>query len=147
MEKEVKEKCGRRSKRKGETIYPKVNIVRFADDFIVTCDGEQDSANIIKVIDEFLMERGLALNKEKTKVTRVTDGFEFLGFNFRTWDNGFIMTPSKKALNRVKEKVRQVLSVRSKSPAQIVKELNPILRGWANYYRVASSTKMFSYLG
>lgn len=129
LEKEIKQQCGGRRRVEGKIVYPKVNVVRFADDFVVTCNEEQASVEIIKVIDRFLIERGLVLNKKKTKVTRVAVGFDFLGFNFRAWENGFIMTPSKKALERVKEKVKFGLSFKGKTPAQIVKELNPILRG------------------
>ena len=95
LEKEIKEQCGGRRRVDGKVVYPKVNVVRFADDFVVTCNEEpsghapmglgpeQASVDIIKVTDQFLMERGLVLNKKKTKVTRVAEGFDFLGFNFR----------------------------------------------------------------
>lgn len=83
LEKEIKEQCGGRRKVDGRVVYPKVNVVRFADDFVVTCNEEQASVDIIKVTDQFLMERGLVLNKKKTKVTRVAEGLDFLGFNFR----------------------------------------------------------------
>lgn len=84
LEKDIKEQCGKRVRVDKKVVYPKVNVVRFADDFIVTCNDEKSSAEIIKVIDRFLVDRGLELNKKKTKVTKVTEGFDFLGFNFRT---------------------------------------------------------------
>lgn len=83
LEKEIKSQCGNRIKENKRVIYRKVNVVRYADDFVVTCRDEQSSEEIIKVIDNFLIKRGLQLNKKKTKVTKVTDGFDFLGFNFR----------------------------------------------------------------
>jgi len=148
LEKEILTKCGGRARagRPGFRTYinRKVHVVRYADDFVVTCHKRFASINIIETIDEFLKPRGLELNKDKTKVTKVTDGFDFLGFNFRTWRNGFILTPTKASIRRLTGKVKSVLDSTGKAPGQIVKELNPILRGWANYYRVSSSTRTFS---
>lgn len=64
-------------------IRNKVNVVRYADDLMVTCHKKYAGKQIIEVIDKFLSVRGLTLNKKKTKVTKITDGFDFLGFNFR----------------------------------------------------------------
>lgn len=102
---------------------------------------------IIEACDEFLKARGLVLNKDKTKGSDVDQGFDFLGFKVKNWRTGLRITPSKKAEDRVKDKIREVLEDTRKLPGQIVKELNPILRGWTNYYRVVSSTRSFTRMG
>jgi len=72
-------------KQKGEkqikVLYPKVNIIRYADDFIVTCRNSIMAKRIIEICDEFLNIRNLSLNRKKTKITNVKDGFNFLGFH------------------------------------------------------------------
>lgn len=132
----------------GKRISTKIRVVRYADDFVVTCAKKAFARDIIKVINEFLKPRGLKLNKEKTKITNVKNGFLFLGFKFKLYEKGLLMSPSPDSVKRVKRKIKEVFR-RSKTSllGETIKDLNAILRGWANYYRVSSSTRAFVKVG
>ena len=81
-------------------IVPKINLVRYADDFIVTARDKETIENILlPLIQQFMSERGLTLSEEKTKITHINDGFDFLGFNIRKYPNGKVLTkPSKDSM-------------------------------------------------
>lgn len=77
-----------------------VNLVRYADDFIITCENRETLENEIKpLVAEFMAERGLTLSEEKTVITNIRDGFDFLGFNIRKYGNEILTKPTKKAEN------------------------------------------------
>ena len=128
---------------------PKVNLVRYADDFIVTGSSKELLENeAIPLIKKFLLERGLRLSEEKTKITHITEGFDFLGHNIRKYDNcKLIIKPAKGAIKGVLDKVRTLTkSSHHLSLAKIVSMVNPIIRGWAYFYRHHCSSKAFSYV-
>jgi RNA-directed DNA polymerase len=79
-----KAKLGRYKNQK--RIKPKYKYVRYADDFVILCPTREGLEEILPLIEEWLSQRGLTLNKEKTKITKITDGFEFLGFNIRQFE-------------------------------------------------------------
>jgi RNA-directed DNA polymerase len=81
-------------------------VVRYADDFVVTCSSKSDANTIIKSINSFLEPRGLTLNKDKTKITDVVNGFDFLGFNLKQFSNGLLVTPSLTARKALRAKVK-----------------------------------------
>lgn len=109
----------------------KVNVVRYADDFVVTVDTLKDAKIIKNSINDFLKERGLELNKDKTSITDVTNGFDFLGVNFRVHgDRGLLLTPSSKSIEGFKLKIRSIIKKRQNAAAGLlIKELNPIIKG------------------
>lgn len=116
----------------------KVTVVRYADDFVVTTKTREDAEEAMAVLIPFLAERGLELSKEKTVITHISDGFDFLGFNFRRYDNDkLLIKPSKKAFDHIREKVREIVLGRGKAATQasIIVQLNSVVRGWCNYYR------------
>ncbi|OHB57648.1 MAG: group II intron reverse transcriptase/maturase [Planctomycetes bacterium GWF2_42_9] len=125
----------------------KVNLIRYADDFIITgCSRELLENEIKPMVQNFLAERGLSLSEEKTSITHIEDGFDFLGFNFRRYGSKFFITPSKKSVKRLLEKVRGIVKCgkgHGGNGYMLIKQLNPILRGWANYFRHAVSSKTF----
>jgi RNA-directed DNA polymerase len=129
-------------------IKPKINLVRYADDFIVTSkDKETIETVLLPLIREFMAERGLMLSEEKTKVTHISEGFDFLGFNIREYkSNGKLLTkPSKDAMRNFCDKVRtKIKSNKSAKASSLIRMLNHILPGWANYYRYGASSKAFS---
>src|SRR5271154_4701107 len=122
---------------------PKVNFVRYADDFIITGSSKELLENEVKpLVERFLLERGLQLSPEKTCITHIEDGFDFLGQNLRRHGRKVLTTPSKKNLHAFLEKVRGAIKRNSTAKqANLIGILNPIIRGWANYHRhiVASS--------
>jgi RNA-directed DNA polymerase len=126
----------------------KVNVIRYADDFIVTGKSRkilQDK--VVPAIDAFLTQRGLNLSGEKTKITRIEDGFDFLGQHLRKYADKCILTPSKGAVKSLLAKTRQIIKNHSEhSEWKMIEMLNPIIRGWANYHRHICSKKTFSYV-
>lgn len=85
---------------KGKLYSPMVNLVRYADDFIITCENRETLEKEIKpLVADFMSERGLTLSEEKTVITNIHDGFDFLGFNIRKFGNEILTKPTKKAEN------------------------------------------------
>src|SRR5262249_43569639 len=88
----------------------KVNLVRFADDFIITGATKELLQDEIKpIVEAFLQERGLALSPEKTCITHITDGFDFLGQNIRTYNDKLIIKPSRKNIKKFLTNIRKVI--------------------------------------
>jgi len=127
---------------------PKVNLIRYADDFIITGVSKELLENEVKpMVRGFLAQRGLVLSEEKTAITHITEGFDFLGFNFRKYGAKLLIKPSKKGVRRLLEKIRGIIKGRlgqGGAGYMLIRRVNPILRGWANYYRHAVSSKTFS---
>ena len=132
----------------GRVIYnPKINFIRYADDFAVTGDSPETLAKAQEVVGEFLEERGLALSPEKTRIVPLSEGFNFLGQNVRLYGDKVLIKPSKEALAKIYDKLRGIIR-RSKSTEQrdLIRMLNPVIQGWVNYHRHAVSSVVFSKL-
>jgi RNA-directed DNA polymerase len=116
---------------------PKVNLIRYADDFIITGATREVLENEVRpLVEQFLNERGLQLSPEKTCITPIEHGFDFLGQNLRKFGNRLLIRPSKKNTHTFLEKVRRCIRRNSGiSQADLIRLLNPIIRGWANYHR------------
>ena len=114
-----------------------VNFIRYADDFVVTARSKETLEQKVKpVIIQFLRERGLQLSTEKTLITHIAEGFDFLGQRVRKYGNKLLIRPTRQSVRRVLEKARQLIrSCRGLSAAVLIRRLNPLLRGWANYHR------------
>lgn len=125
-----------------------VFFIRYADDFIVTSNSKETLENEIEpMLRDFLEQRGLELSEEKTVITSVQDGFDFLGFTIRTYDGTLLVTPAEKRLKRLRDKIGETIQrMQGQSAEDLIKTLNPIIRGWANYYRYANSSKAFAKL-
>ena len=132
--------------------FPKSHLTRFADDFVVIVDSPDTAEKVRGLLVPFLAERGLELSEEKTLVTHIDEGFDFLGWNFRKHRNQrrkvLIVRHSEKSLDAIKATVKDMVLVRGKAKSQdeIIDELNPKIRGWCNYHRSALSSRTFSYL-
>lgn len=129
----------------GKEVNHKVRLVRYADDFIITGDSEEVLRDTVKpLLVTFLRERGLALSEEKTVVTNVKEGFDFLGFNVRKYGDTLLTKPSKDRVKKFKTKVKEVIK-RNMSATQkdLIFTLNPILKGWANYYQFCAASETF----
>lgn len=126
----------------------KVNLFRFADDLIVTGTNEKTLIQIRHIIAEFLKLRGLELKDSKTRIVTISTGFNFLGFNISRkpfnprlntksdQKTVLIIKPSDKAVKSIKHKIREIIS-KNNELAVIIKEINPLLRGWGNYFSVS----------
>lgn len=129
----------------------KVHMVRYADDFVVTGSSKELlEAQVKPVIEEFLAERGLWLSPTKTKITHISDGFDFLGWNVRWVRNGLQVKPSKKNRLAHYDKLRQQIhELRTAKQENVILTLNPIIRGWARYHipvAVAATFKKMDHL-
>jgi RNA-directed DNA polymerase len=127
-----------------------VNLVRYADDFVVTTPSKEKAEEAKRILEPFLTERGLELSAEKTRIVHIDDGFDFLGWNFRKYRNGKILIiPSEDSLRSVKAKVKEIILTKGKALSQddIIRNLNLLLRGWSNYHRVSVAKKTFAELG
>jgi RNA-directed DNA polymerase len=145
MEKSVKEKYRNEYVGKGKVYCPKVNLIRYADDFVVTAANRETLDEIKNLLIDFLAQRGLTLSEEKTLITHISEGFDFLGFNLRKYNGKLLIKPSKKSLKKMTDKLHEVIfSNKSATQCLLIEILNPIITGWGNYYRHAVSKKVFA---
>lgn len=128
--------------------YPRAHLTRYADDFVVVVPDEETAEDVKELLEEFLRERGLELSLEKTLITHIDEGFDFLGFNLRKYNDKMIIKPSKKSFQSIKEKARSIILEHGKAVSQdeLIKRLNPVIVGWCNYFNKVCSKKTFSAL-
>jgi RNA-directed DNA polymerase len=125
----------------------KVNLVKFADDFIVTGSSRELLEQEVKpLIEDFLKVRGLELSPEKTRVTHISEGFDFLGQHLRKYRQGkLLIHPSQKSLHELLRRVREITHRHLHlSPGVLIWLLNPLLKGWAAYHRHVASKETFA---
>ena len=123
----------------------KVHMVRYADDFIITGNSKELLENEVKpLVEKFLSTRGLELSPEKTGITHIDKGFDFLGVNIRKYSGKLLIKPSKKNVKACLDKVRNAIKD-NKAAKQInlINLLNPIIRGWANYHKSVVAKETF----
>jgi len=131
----------------GETVPGCPILIRYADDFVVHCHTRQEALEVKARLAGWLAPRGLAFNEDKTRIVSLDEGFDFLGFNVRRYRNKLLIKPSKAAVRRVRERLRtEFWSLRGTNAQAVVKRLNPIIRGWAAYYRTQVSAETFGTL-
>ncbi|MDR3343105.1 MAG: group II intron reverse transcriptase/maturase [Treponema sp.] len=132
--------------RQQEKVYPKINLVRYADDFVITAKTREIAESIKELVRTFIAERGLQLSEEKTVITHISEGFDFLGWNFRKYHSGKVLTkPSKKSQQKVLEKIREVIhNHRGVKQDDLIAMLNPIIKGWTNYHQRVAAKRIFS---
>jgi len=127
----------------------KVNIVRYADDFVLTAPTKERAMEAKEVLVAFLGERGLELSEEKTLVTHIDDGFNFLGWEFRKYKGKLLIKPSNDSIRSAVQKIRDVVLGKGKALSQdeMISILNPILMGWTNYHKTTVSNEAFRQVG
>jgi RNA-directed DNA polymerase len=127
----------------------KVNFVRCADDFIITGNCKEVlEQEIPPLVECFMKERGLTLSPEKTIITHIEEGCDVLGQHIRKYPQGkqykLLITPSKKNVQTFLEKIRETIKTNtSASAGTLILQLNPKIRGWANYHRHVVSSNTF----
>jgi RNA-directed DNA polymerase len=133
-------------RRKKAEPNPMVHLVRYADDFVITGSSKKLLEEKVRpLVEAFLAERGLELSPEKTTITSIEEGFDFLGQTVRKYRGKLLITPSKKSVEGFLAKVREIIRANRQTRAgDLIAYLNPIIRGWANYHRHVVSSKVFS---
>ena len=128
-------------------------LIRYADDFVIFAETRKDAEAAQETIAEWLRGRGLELSQEKTKIRHLKEGFDFLGFTIRiyperlTHKDKLLITPSKASVQAFRYRLKQEwLNLKGHNVQSVIVRLNPILKGWGNYYRHVVSTKTFNSL-
>lgn len=123
-----------------------VHFVRYADDFICTAKTKETlELKVLPVIINFLKERGLELSMEKTKITNIQEGFDFLGFNLRKYRGKLLIKPGKKGTQAFLDNIRETIkSMGSSKTSDLIKVLNSKIRGWTNHNRHVVAKETFS---
>lgn len=117
-----------------------------ATHLIITGNSKEWLEHEVKpAVVEFLAERGLVLSPEKTKITHIKNGFDFLGWNIRKYDDKLLMKPSKANVKAHLDKIREIINGnKTAKQANLIRLLNPVLRGWANYHSHVVAKKTFA---
>ena len=124
-----------------------IHLVRYADDFVVTANNRETLEQIADVISSFLESRGLELSREKTAITYISEGFDFLGWNFRKYDGRLIIKPSGKSLNIVTKKISEIIHKnRTVKQEYLIYQMNQVLKGWCNYHQPVCAKQIFEKL-
>jgi RNA-directed DNA polymerase len=126
-------------------------LCRYADDFVVFCGTKEDAEKVTAELADFLKVRGLEISPEKTRIIHLKDGFDFLGFNIRQYPVSntktglkLLIKPSPKSMQKIRNKLREVfLRRKGHNFLKLINEINPIIRGWANYFRIGVSSEAF----
>jgi len=131
----------------GRAVKGSPVLIRYADDFVALCHTRQQALEVKARLVAWLAPRGLAFNEDKTRVVTLAEGFDFLGFNVRRYRGKLLIKPSKAAIRRIRERLRgELRSLRGSNAVAVIKRLNPIIRGWANYYRTHVAAEIFDKL-
>lgn len=125
-----------------KTLCDKLNVylVRYADDFVIAGKSQNQLEEAKEIVEKFLAIRGLSVNEDKTSITTIERGFNFLGFHFREYpDKGriaggkkriFLVKPSKEKITNILRKISVIIKrYPNAESGTLIKELNPILRG------------------
>ncbi|MDE2733819.1 MAG: group II intron reverse transcriptase/maturase [Gemmatimonadota bacterium] len=126
-------------------------LIRYADDFVIFAETREDAQAARDEISEWLGKQGLELSQEKTRICHLREGFDFLGFNIRiyperiTHKDKLLIMPSKASVQALKDHLKQEWhELKGHNVHAVLNRLNPILKGWGNYYRKVVSTKTFN---
>jgi RNA-directed DNA polymerase len=138
----------------GKIRVGKCAVVRYADDFVVMCETEDEAKRTRATLSAWLAVRGLQLSTDKTKVVTLAEGFDFLGFNIRIFPTAtnksgwkVLIRPSKKSVAKIRKRLRdEWQSLKGHDVKMVIVRLNPIIKGWANYFRTQVSRKTFEKL-
>lgn len=132
----------------GHTAPGSPVVVRYADDLIALCHTRDEAELVKQRLAEWLTPKGLTFNEDKTRIVRLTEGVDFLGFGIRRYPNGkLIIKPSKAAVQRIRKRLHtEVRALRGANAAAVLQRLTPIIRGWAAYYRTVVAKHVFTTL-
>src|SRR5216683_168787 len=122
-------------------------LIRYADDLVVLCHSQEQAGQVKARLAEWLAPRGLAFNEGKTQIVHLSEGFDLLGFNVRRYRHKLLVKPSKAAVARLRARLAaEMRALRGSNALAVIAKLNPIIKGWAAYYRGAVSKRIFASL-
>jgi RNA-directed DNA polymerase len=128
----------------GDTRAGSPVLIRYADDMVVLCHSQQQAEQVKARLGRWLAPRGLAFNEDKTRIACLGEGFDFLGCNVRRYRTKLLIKPSTAAIRRLRERLAaEMRTLRGGNAMAVIATLNPIIRGWAAYYRGVVSSKVF----
>lgn len=159
MEEEIGVKYINRThpRKKGErywTVQDTKSVVRYADDFVIMTDTKEEAESMYEKLKPYLVKRGLELAPEKTKVVHVSEGFDFLGFTIRQFPTAkekgrlwkLFTKPSKKSIKKAVTKIKACFEkYKGSNISALIRVLNSIIRGYANYWKIGTSKQLFSW--
>ena len=124
----------------------KINFVRYADDFVVTgATRELLEQKVKPALTAFLQARGLELSEQKTVITHLQTGFDFLGHTVRKYGDKLLIRPAKSKVQILRQKISRLIhAALGLTQEALLRQLNPLLRGWANYYRHGAARQTFT---
>jgi RNA-directed DNA polymerase len=122
-------------------------LVRYADDVLALCHTREQAEHVKQQLARWLEPRGLAFNEAKTRITHLDQGVDFLGFEIRRYRGKLLTKPSKEALQRIRKRLSQeVTALRGANADAVIARLNPVITGWAAYYRIGVSKRAYNAL-
>ncbi|WP_091463778.1 group II intron maturase-specific domain-containing protein [Micromonospora inyonensis] len=134
--------------RAGQTVDGCPVVVRYADDLLALCHSREQAEQVKARLGAWLTPRGLVFNEDKTRILHLSEGVDFLSFNIRRYSNGKLLTkPSNDASRRIQKRLStEVRALRGPNADAVIGRLNPIINGWAAYYRIGVSKRAFGAL-
>ncbi|MFT8352578.1 group II intron reverse transcriptase/maturase [Clostridium saccharoperbutylacetonicum] len=147
----MEEELGVRYKKNTQGHYldsNSIGIVKYADDFVILCKSREEAKSMYDKLKPYLEKRGLSLAEDKTRVTHIRDGFDFLSFNAKQYKTirGMVLLikPSKESIKKAKQKIKEIFDrYRGSQVGVIITKLNPIIRGIGNYWSSSVSKEAF----
>src|SRR6516225_6665890 len=134
-------------KNAGDTVPGCPVVVRYAYDLVACCHSRQQAEQVQAQLAAWLAPRGLVFNEDKTKIVRLDEGLDFLGFSVRRYRGKLLIKPSKAAVKRIKARLTaEMKALRGHNDQMVLIRLNPVIRGWSAYYRHCVSSKVFDAL-
>ncbi|WP_266233969.1 group II intron reverse transcriptase/maturase [Paraburkholderia sp. CNPSo 3076] len=123
-----------------------LSVIRYADDFVVTgVSKDVLELKVLPAVRQFMAARGLELSDEKTRITHIAAGFDFLGQNVRKYAGKLLIKPAKKSVKSLLDKVGAIIKGNASATQEaLIRQLNPVIRGWAQYHRHVVSKATFS---
>jgi RNA-directed DNA polymerase len=116
-------------------------LIRYADDLVALTDSRGQALEVKQRLTPWLASRGVAFSESKTRIVHLDEGFDFLGFNVRRYSGKLLIKPSADAVRRVRRRLSKAML--AANVAAVLSTVNPIVRGWAAYYRGVAATETF----
>jgi len=138
-----------RNRNTSHSNLTKTSLVFYADDFVIMCESKEEAMSMREKLRPYLKERGIELSEEKTKVSHISEGFDFLGFTIRRFQcqqgSKLLVRPSKESVKKLKRKMSEELrQLHGSNVDAVIGKLNPMITGAANYWKPMNAKKTFS---